>query len=130
MITLEEPLHFVCKRNAIFETRESPIIARMDICIIPGWNGDLSREAERFALPEGDLFVEGGRVFLKYPSLNKAFPSILRRLHVREGKQNANRSIYNHAAWATQDRNGRLEYYSLWSIRDGVRLRTWRCPGR
>lgn len=129
LITLENPLHFVCHRGAIFQFHESPVVARMAVCAIPGELGNSTYEAERFTLEaKEDFSRDGDVVSLKYPSLNKVFPGIFNRLHLGQGKQNTNRSIYYHAAWATQDADGKPEYRSLWSIRDGVRQRTWKCP--
>lgn len=67
-------------------------------------------------------------IHLVYPSLNKVVPGILSRLHLGEGKQNTNRSIYYHAAYQTLGSSGQVEYRSLWSIRDEMIQQTWRCP--
>jgi hypothetical protein len=129
LIMLTEPLHFECHRGAIFQFHESAVVARMMTHAIPDWTGDPPQEAKFFVLEsEEDLSIGHGWVSLKYPSLNKVFPGIFSRLHVSEGKQNTNRSIYYHAAWATKDATGRPEYHSLWSIRDDVRRGTWVCP--
>jgi hypothetical protein len=129
LITLSEPLQFECHRGAIFQFCESAVVARMMTRAIPDWTGNAAQEAKSFVLEsEEDLSIDHGSVSLKYPSLNKVFPGIFSRLHVSEGKQNTNRSIYYHAAWATKDANGRPVYQSLWSIRDGVRRRTWMPP--
>ena len=129
LISLTEPLHFQCTRGAIFQFQESAVVARMDVRAIPGGIGSPLQEVERFRLEtEADFSLDAGRVSLKYPSLNKVFPGIFSRLHLNEGKQNTNRSIYYHAAWASQDEHGLPEYHSLWSIRAGVLQRTWTCP--
>lgn len=127
--TLEAPLHFTCTRGDTFQLRESKVLIRIAASSIAGRLGNPKQEAERFLLetPE-DFSIKADWIQLKYPSLNKAFSGIFSRLHLGEGKQNTNRSIYYHAAWLTSTQNGAPEYQSLWGIRDSVRRHTWKCP--
>lgn len=129
LIELMEPLHFACHRGDIFQILEAPVVARMKVSKIPGGLGKPAEEAVRFVLKSPkDIGLDGASIRLAYPSLNKVVPGILSRLHMGEGKQNTNRSIYYHAAYLTQSSGDRPEFISLWSIRDGVIEQTWRCP--
>lgn len=128
-IILQEPLHFLCHRGAIYQFDECQVEAQLSVDLLPGGLGTPSLERERFVLQsESDFSCINGIVSLRYPSLNKVFPGIFSRLHLIQGKQNTGRSIYYHTAWKTRDSKGLTEYRSLWSIRDLVRQRKWQCP--
>jgi hypothetical protein len=125
-VELLEPLRFCCNRGDIFEIQESPVIARIEATKIPNF-ADLTTEATRFILEsKNDIEQHGSSVQLRYPSLNKVIPGVFSRLHMGEGKQNTNRSIYYHAAYRTLDSHGQPQFISMWSIRDGVIDKTWR----
>lgn len=128
-LTLQEPLHFACNRGAIYQFNECPVVAKMSASSLPSGLGTPEQEVERFLLESAsDISRTDDTISLRYPSLNKVFPGIFNRLHLGKGKQNTGRSIYYFAAWKTRDDKGETEYRSLWSIREAVRLRTWKCP--
>lgn len=129
LIELREPLHFACHRGDIFQIVEAQVVAKMHVRSIPGALGTPTEEAERFVLKSSDdITMDGTFIHLRYPSLNKVVPGILSRRHLGEGKQNTNRSIYYHAAYQTVGSNGKMEYRTLWSIRDEMIQQTWKCP--
>ena len=68
-IILQEPLHFLCHRGAIYQFDECQVEAQLSVDLLPAGLGTPSLERERFVLQsESDFSCINGIVSLRYPS--------------------------------------------------------------